>query len=159
MLEHEARFDRERLAMSASAATPVDPGLVVLAKAKLATEFSRGAELDRVTRLLHAGEQVVTLGDALWRSGRQEHRGLIVLTDQRLMCVDTGSRHLPLLEVRLPAITSVDLGLAQGSGDARRGELTIRAGSITTHLGRVRPWGRAAEIAEHIGADISARTA
>jgi hypothetical protein len=159
MLEHEHRFDRERLRMSTSAGTSADPGLVVLAKAKLATEFSRGAELDRLTRLLHEGERVVTLGDALWRAERHEHRGLIVLTDQRLMCVDAGSRSVPLLEVRLGAITSLELGLAQGSGDARRGELTIRTDGVTTHLGRVRPWGRAAEIAELIGAGISARTA
>jgi hypothetical protein len=138
--------------MSVSAVTATGPDLVVLAKAKLATEFLRRSELDRLTQLLDAGEQVVTLADALWRAGRQERRGLIVLTDQRLLCVETGSQHMPLLELRLAAITSVELGLAHGSGDARRGELTILAGGDTTQLGRVRPWERATEIAQCIAA-------
>jgi hypothetical protein len=135
---------------TAANVTAEDPDLVTLAKDKLGGSFVRTTELDRLTRLLRPGERVVTLCDALFRSGRQESRGLTVLTSERLICVDTYTRYLPLTELDLSAITSVAAGVPSGSGDARRGEVTMLSGSIETMLVRVRPWERAAEIAQHI---------
>jgi hypothetical protein len=145
--------------MTAVRGAPTDAALVALARGKLATEFFRAAELDRLTRLLHRGERVLTLCDALFKLGREERRGLVVLTDVRLICVDTGSQYVPLAEVLLTAITSVEAGVPRGSGDAKRGELTMLSGGVDTQLARIRPWERAEEIAQHIRAAISARDA
>ena len=71
--------------MTAALGIPINADLVALARAKLATQLLRTAELDRLTGLLHQGERVVTLCDALCKSGRQEWRGLTVLTDERLI--------------------------------------------------------------------------
>jgi hypothetical protein len=131
-----------------------DRDLVALAKDKLGTPFVRRAQLDRLAELLRPDEHVVTLCDALFRSDRQESRGLTVLTSERLISVDTYTRDLPLTELDLSAITSVEAGTPNGSGDARRGEVTILSGSVETRLVRVRPWERAAEIAQHIRAAI-----
>jgi hypothetical protein len=170
-LERTARLAAERLraaraaarsgaeAVTAAGRAPADAELVALARTKLATGLLRVAELDRLRGLLHRGERVVTLCDALFTSGREARRGLIVLTEARLLCLDTGSRHVPPAEVRLPAITAVAAGVPRGSGDAKRGELTMLSGSVETQLARVRPWERAEEIAGHIRAAISARDA
>jgi hypothetical protein len=144
--------------MTAALGLPIDVDLVALAKAKLATQPLRTAELDRLTGLLHQGERVVTLCDALCRSGRQEWRGLTVLTDERLICVYTGFSDGPPTEFHLSAISSVETGTPRGSGDAKRGELTMLVKGGETRLARVRPWERAAEIAHHITAAIAART-
>jgi hypothetical protein len=138
----------------ATLATAEDTDLVALAKDKLGGPLVRTAELDRLARLLRKGERVVTLCDALFRSGRHESRGLNVLTSERLICVDTGTRYVPFTELDLSAITSADAGAPSGSGDARRGEVTMLSGSVETRLVRVRPWERAAEIVEHIRAAI-----
>src|SRR4051794_27439009 len=148
------------MAGTASIATlgsPFNTDLVALARAKLATEPLRTAELDLLTGLLHEGEQVVTLCDSLCSRGRREWRGLTVLTDERLICVQTGcSDGLPT-EFRLSAISSVETGSPRGSGDAKRGELRMVVEGDEARLARVRPWERAAEIAEHITAAIAAR--
>ena len=144
--------------MTAALGLPANADLVALTKAKLATPLLRTAELDRLTGLLHQGERVVTLCDALCRSGRQEWRGLTVLTDERLICLYTGSSDEPPTEFRLSAIRSVETGTPRGSGDAKRGELTMLVQGGETRLARVRPWERAAEIARHITAAIGART-
>ena len=128
--------------------------LIALAHDKLGARFVGTSELDRLTRVLRQGEQVITLADALFRSGRQELRGLTVLTSERLICVDTGTGYVPFAELELSAITSVGAGMPNGSGDARRGEVTMLSGSVETRLVRVRPWERAAEIAQHIRAAI-----
>lgn len=138
--------------------TSTHADLVALAKDKLATPAVRAADLGRLTDALHGGEHVVTLCDALYRSGRQEWRGLIVLTDERLICVDTRSQYLPLAQFGLSAITSVEAGVPVGSGDARRGQLTMLSDGVESQLERVRPWERAAEIAGHIGTAIAARS-
>jgi hypothetical protein len=143
--------------MTTAVRIPIDTDLVALAKAKLATHLLRTAELDRLTGLLHQGEQVVTLCDALCKSGRQEWRGLTVLTDERLICLYTGSSGGAPTEVCLSAISSVETGTPRGFGDAKRGELTMLVKGGETRLARVRPWERAAEIAEHITAAIAAR--
>ncbi|HEX4734800.1 MAG TPA: hypothetical protein VH247_10325 [Thermoleophilaceae bacterium] len=109
--------------------------------------------------MLDREEQVVTLCDGLFRSGRQERRGLIALTGKRLICVTLGTRDAALAEVRLPAITSATAGAPRGWGDAKRGRLTMLSGGVDTELDRVRPWERADEIAQHIQAGISAREA
>jgi hypothetical protein len=140
--------------MMAALVTAEDTDLVALAKDKLGTPFVRTAELDHLARLLRQGERVVTLCDALFRSRRHESRGLTVLTSERLICVDTYTRYVPLTELDLSAITSVEVGVPSGSGDARRGEIAMLSGSVETRLVRVRPWERAAEIAQHIRAAI-----
>jgi hypothetical protein len=143
--------------MSAAVTSSKDINLATLAKTKLATEHSRGGELDRLERLLHHGESVITLGDALFRTGRQERRGLMVLTDQRLICLESGTPHADVLEFWLSAITSLECDAPQGSGDAKRGNVTIVADRTKTNLGRIRPWERAAEIVEYIRGTIAAR--
>jgi hypothetical protein len=85
-------------AMTAALGIPSNADLVALARAKLATQLLRTAELDRLTGLLHHGERVVTLCHALCKSGRQEWRGLTVLTDERLICLYTGSSDAPPTE-------------------------------------------------------------
>jgi hypothetical protein len=144
--------------MTAALGIPINADLAALARAKLATQLLRTAELDRLTALLHQGERVVTLCDALCKSGRQERRGLTVLTDERLICLHTGLSGAPPTEFRLSAIISVETGAPRGSGDAKRGELTMLVQDGETRLVRVRPWERAAEIAQHITAAIAART-
>jgi hypothetical protein len=145
--------------MTGALVTPAAADLAALAKRKLATQSVRAAELDHLVYLLHLDEQVVTLCDALFRSGRQERRGLIALTGERLICITLGSREGPLAELGLPAITSVTASAPRGWGDAKRGQLTMLSGGVETQLDRVRPWERAEEIAQHIQADISAREA
>jgi len=145
--------------MTAALVTPAEAGLVAIAKSKLATKAVRVAELDQLVHLLHRDEQVVTLCDALFRSGRQERRGLIALTDERLICVDSGSRGLPLAELPLRAISSATASVPRGWGDAKRGQLTMLTGAVNVQLDRVRPWERADEIAQHIQAGIVARAA
>lgn len=144
--------------MTAALGIPINADLVALARAKLGTQLLRTAELDRLTGLLHEDERVVTLCDALCRSGRQEWRSLTVLTDERLICLYTGSSDVPPAEFRLSAISSVEIGTPRGSGDAKRGELTMLVQGGETRPARVRPWERAAEIAQHITAAIAART-
>ena len=136
---------------------PFNTDLVALARAKLATEPLRTAELDLLRGLLHEGEEVVTLCDSLCSTGRREWRGLTVLTDQRLICLHTGSTDSPPAEFRLSAISSAETASPRGSGDAKRGELTMVVQGEQARLDRVRPWERAAEIAEHITATIAAR--
>ncbi|HEX4719468.1 MAG TPA: hypothetical protein VH300_13115 [Thermoleophilaceae bacterium] len=143
--------------MTGALVPPAEPDLVAIAKRKLATQSIRAAELEHLAYVLQRDEQVVTLCDALFRSGRQERRGLIALTDERLICVPLGSRDGPLAELRLPAITSVTVSAPRGWGDAKRGQLTTLSGGVATQLDRVRPWERAEEIAEHIQADIDGR--
>jgi hypothetical protein len=140
--------------MTGALATPAEADLPALVKSKLATKTVRAAELDQLVHLLHRDEQVVTLCDALFRSGRQERRGLIALTDERLICVDAGSRDLPLAELRLRAITSATASVPRGWGDAKRGQLTMLTGGVNIQLDRVRPWERADEIAQLIQARI-----
>src|SRR4051794_8200850 len=144
--------------MTAAVGDLVNADPRTLTKAKPATQPGRTAELGRLTGLLHQGERVVTLCDALCKSGRQEWRGLTVLTDERLICLYTGSSDEPPTEVCLSAISSVETGAPRGSGDAKRGELTMLVQGGETRLARVRPWERAAEIAQHITAAIAART-
>ena len=131
-----------------------DQDLVALAKDKLDTPFVRRAQLDRLAELLRPDERVVTLCDALFRSESQESRGLTVLTSERLICVDTCTRYVPFTGLDLSAITSAEVGMPNGSGDAKRGEVTILSDSGETRLVRVRPWERATEIVEHIRAAI-----
>ena len=145
--------------MTAALGIPINADLVAVARAKLATQqLLRTAELDRLKGLLHEGERVVNLCDGLCRSGRQEWGGLIVLTDERLICLYTGSSDEPPTEFRLSAINSVETGIPRGSGDAKRGELTMHMEGGETRLARVRPWERAAEIAQHITAVIARRS-
>jgi hypothetical protein len=145
--------------MTGALVTHGERDLAAMAKSKLATTTVRAAELDHLVHLLHRDEQVITLCDALFRSGRQERRGLIALTDDRLICVDAGSRDVPPAELRLSAITSVTASVPRGWGDAKRGQLTLLSGGASTQLDRVRLSERAEEIARHIQAGISAREA
>jgi hypothetical protein len=138
-------------------ALDLNADLVALARIKLSTQLLRTAELDRLGELLHQGERVVTLCDALCRSGRREWRGLTVLTDERLICLYTGSSDEPPTEFLVSAISSVEVGASRGAGDAKRGELAMLLHGAEIRLDRVRPWERADEIVEHISAAIAAR--
>ena len=139
--------------------TSTQADLVALAKDKLAMSVATPAELDRLMAVLHGGEQVVTLCDALFSSGHQAWRGLAVLTDERVICIDTRSQYVPLAAFGLATISSVEARAPVGSGDARRGRLTMVADGIETELTRVRPWECAAEIAHHVAIAIAARRA
>ena len=143
--------------MTTAPAVPVDADVVALARAKLSTQLLRTAELDRLAGLLHEGERVVTLCDALCRLGPREWRGLTVLTDERLICLYRGLPDEPPTEFLVSAISSIEAGAPRGAGDAKRGELAMRLHDAGAQLSRVRPWERAEEIAEHIRAAIAAR--
>jgi hypothetical protein len=143
--------------MTAALVTRGGADLFAIAKSKLATHTVRAAELEQLAQLLEPDEQVVTLCDALFRSGRQERRGLVALTSERLICVTLGCRDVPLAELRLRTITSAAAGAPRGWGDAKRGQLTMLSGGVETQLDRVRPSERADEIAQHIQAGIPAR--
>ena len=140
-----------------TSALEMNAGVVALARTKLSTPLPRTAELDRLVGLLHDGERVVTLCDALCRSGRQEWRGLTVLTDERLICICRGSSDEAPTEFLVSGISSVEVGTPRGAGDAKRGELAMLLQGVETQLARVRPWERADEIARHISAAIAAR--
>lgn len=117
-----------------------------IAKVKLSGPSKRNGELDQLADLLDDGEQVVTMADAIFRSEGAERRGLAVLTDRRLLCVDKGSIAREVLEIGIAGITSVLVDSSGGMGDARRGGLTIVADDVSTELTRIHPWERAAEI-------------
>jgi hypothetical protein len=139
--------------------TTVDnkPDLAELARAKLSPHVLRTAELDRLAGLLHPSERVVTLCDALCRSDCREWSGLTVLTDERIICLYTGSSDEPPPEFLVSAISSVEVGPAQGAGDARRGDVALVVHDAEAQLARDRPWERAEDIAQHIEAAIAAR--
>jgi hypothetical protein len=63
--------------MTGARVPPAEADLVAMGKSKLATQSVRAAELEHLAHLLQRDEQVVTLCDALFRSGRQERRGLV----------------------------------------------------------------------------------
>jgi diguanylate cyclase len=117
-----------------------------LAKIKLSGSAKRNGELDHLAELLDDGEQVVTMADAIFRSQGAERRGLAVLTDRRLLCVDKGSIGRDLMAIGISGITSVEIDSSGGMGDARRGGLTIVANDVETEVARIHPWERAAEI-------------
>jgi hypothetical protein len=143
--------------MTAALQTSVNAELVALARVQLPTQLLRTAELDRLAALLHRGERVVALCDALCRSGRQEWRGLTVLTDERLICVYSGSSEEAPTDFVVSAISSVEVGEPRGAGDAKRGELAMWLNGAETQLARIRPWERAEDIAQHIRAAIASR--
>src|SRR3954451_23761635 len=118
--QRPASYARRRGTMTGALVTPRDGDLAAMAKSKLATTTARAAELDHLVRLLHRDEQVVTLCVALFRSGRQARRGLIALTDERLICVDSGSGDVPPAELLLGAIPpSLLVERSDGAGSAQ----------------------------------------
>jgi hypothetical protein len=117
-----------------------------LAKVKLSGQAKRNGELDHLEGLLDDGEQVVTMADAIFRSAGAERRGLAVLTDRRLLCVDKDAVSRDLLAIGISGITSMVIESSGAMGDARRGALTIVADDVETALTRINPWERAAEI-------------
>lgn len=123
-----------------------------LAKEKLADGPHHGRELERMEELLGSGETVVTMAQALFRSRTAECRGLAVLTDRRLLCVDMGSDHSETIELSLAGITSLETSISGGSGDARRGEMSISSPGSYTQVLRIYPWERAEEIAAYVAA-------
>ena len=131
-----------------------------IAKAKLAGPGRRTQDLDRLADMLDEGEEVITMADALLRSPGIERRGLAVLTDRRLLCVDNGSFGAQSMAIQRSAITAVESGSSGGMGDARRGELRIVADGVHTQLIRVHPWERAEEIraavSESLGVMVAA---
>ncbi len=101
-------------------------------------------------RALDPGERLVSCGDAVFTSGRQMRRGFIVLTDRRVICLDRGVQHTHGIDLPLSGITSVRSGEGSGSGDAKRGDLTIASGAVKTHVTRIRPWENAGAIASYL---------
>ncbi len=101
-------------------------------------------------RALDEGEQLVSVGEGVFRSIREERRGLVVLTDQRVMCIDRGVQHGQPLELPLSGITSVESGDGRTLGDSKRGHLIIESGALKTHVTRIRPWECAATIASYV---------
>jgi hypothetical protein len=86
------------------------------------------------------------MADAIFRSEGAERRGLAVLTDRRLLCVDKDAINRDLLAIDISGITSMAIDASGGMGDARRGALTIVADDVETALTRINPWERAVEI-------------
>ena len=123
-----------------------------LAKDKLVEGQFRGRELERLEELLGDEESVVTMAQALFRSEAIERRGLVVLTDSRLVCVDQASQDTDTLQVALAGITSVETSVTGGSGNAARGELSITSDGVRTEVLRIHPWERAGEIADYVNA-------
>jgi hypothetical protein len=117
-----------------------------LAKVKLSGQSKRNGELDHLEGLLDDGERVVTMADAIFRTAGAERRGLAVLTDRRLLCVDKDAISRDLLAIGISGITSMVIESSGAMGDARRGALTIVADDVETALTRINPWERAAEI-------------
>jgi hypothetical protein len=130
--------------------SPAKQDFTSLAQTRLVSHHARRGQLDRLAQLLHPGERVVTLGDGIFRSSEHERQGLLVLTDERLMCIERDASQKELLEFELAAITSLASGIACGSGDAARGELMLVSGGVTTHVARIRPPECAVEIAAHV---------
>jgi hypothetical protein len=120
-----------------------------VAKAKLVGR-GNSAEIARLGTLLAPGEEVVTMAEALFRSRLTERRGLAVLTDRRLLCVDAVGHPEEQLDLSLGAITAVESQGTGGLGGARRGVLTVVSGDRTFEVTRINPWERAAEIADYI---------
>lgn len=143
--------------MPAQMEISLDADLIALSRAKLAPQSRRTADLERLSGLLQDGERVITLCEALCTSGRQEWRGLTVLTDERLICLYSQLPAAPIVEFRLTAVTSVEVGTPRGSGDAKRGELTMSMDGEESQLARIRPWQRAEEIAQEIASVIAQR--
>jgi hypothetical protein len=123
---------------------------VALAKIKLSGPTKRNGELDQLADLLEDGEEVVTMADAIFRSQGVERRGVAVLTDRRLLCIDKGSITRDLLAIGISGITSVRVDSSGGMGDARRGGLRIIANDVATELTRIHPWERADEICDSV---------
>lgn len=121
-----------------------------IAKDKLADGHLQTRALERLEELLGTGESIVTMAQALFRTRTIEQRGLAVLTDSRLLCVDMGSDHTATLEIAISEISSVEPGVSGGSGGARRGELSIKADGAQTDVSRIHPWERAGEIAAYV---------
>jgi hypothetical protein len=119
---------------------------VALAKAKLAGPPRRTDDLERLEAMLDEGEDVITMADALFRSQGIERRGLAVLTDRRLLCIDNGSFGAKPLAIPLSGITAADSSTTGGMGDACRGELRVVADGEHTLVARIHPWERAAEM-------------
>jgi hypothetical protein len=124
-----------------------------LAKEKLVGPGTRALELERLSDLLDQGEQVVTMAEALFRSRMTERRGLAVLTDRRLLCIENVARPAEQLDFALSAITSLESRVSGGMGDARRGGLSLVADGAACEVVRINPWERAPEMASYIRSD------
>jgi hypothetical protein len=125
-----------------------------IAKEKLADGHLQNRALERLEGLLGSSETVVTMAQALFRSRNDERRGLAVLTDSRLLCVDAAFDHAPTLEMPLARISALETGVSGGSGGARRGEMLITSDGVRTDVLRIHPWERAAEMAAYVAAGV-----
>src|SRR4051795_9724695 len=109
-----------------------------------------GAErrrMDHVIPLLESGETTVCPGEGLFQSGTRQCRGLVVLTNRRLLCVDHGARTCMTFELSLADTTSVRASESEGVGAAKRGVLElVTAGGAATGS-RLPPWGVACAVA------------
>src|SRR3954447_12827662 len=106
--------------------------------------------IDHVTPLIEGGETTVCLGDGLFQSGTRQCRGLAVLTDRRLLCVDPGARTCMTFQLSLADTTSVRASVSEGVGAAKRGVIELVTGGVATTVSRLDPWDLASEIATYI---------
>src|SRR3954471_2257279 len=106
--------------------------------------------IDHVTPLLEGGETTVCLGDGLFQSGTRQCRGLAVLTDRRLLCVDPGARTCMTFQLSLADTTSVRASVSEGVGAAKRGVIELVTGGVATTVSRLDPWRLASEIATYV---------
>jgi hypothetical protein len=107
-------------------------------------------QLDHVTGLLDSSEAIVCLGQGLFQSGTRQCRGLAVLTDRRLLCVDRGARTCMTFELSLADIMSVRASVSEGVGAAKRGVIELVGAGLPTTVSRLDPWRRASDIATYI---------
>src|SRR3954453_560215 len=106
--------------------------------------------IDHVTSLLERGETTVCLGEGLFQSGTRQCRGLAVLTDRRLLCVDPGARTCMTFALSLAETTSVRASVSDGVGAAKRGVIELLTAGVATTVSRLDPWDLASEIATYI---------
>src|SRR4051795_5070387 len=106
--------------------------------------------IDHVTSLLESGETTVYLGEGLFQSGTRQCRGLVVLTNRRLLCVDPGARTCMTFELSLADTTSVRASESDGVGAAKRGVIELVTAGVSTTVSRLDPWRLASDIAMYI---------
>ena len=142
--------DRTRRELAAAARLEAVPEEhAALARRKLGGP-QRRAELERLMKLLEPSESVVTLAEALFKSATGQAAGLAVLTDRRLLCVDTNAREAAAMDFSVTGISRAPATVSDDSGTARRGELGLVCEGEPIRVLRIHPWERAEEIAAHL---------
>src|SRR3954454_24235593 len=167
LAETSRRADARLGEARAAVAGPGAPASFVRAgKSDKVLDGADRRRLDHVTPLLESGETTECVGDGLFQSGTRQCRGIAVLTDRRLLCIDPGARTCMTFELSLADTTSVCAGVAEGVGAAKRGVIELVTAGVATTVSRLDPWRLASEIAMYIeewepaptGADVELQT-